>query len=275
MKDRNFDRFAILLIDNVVELTLHRYAKDQQVLEQSGSSSCDPKKMRKALGNYFGDKVDFAEKQELINQNTSKSIQKLHDFRNTSYHQGLRHEGVLHSLAIFYFRNTCTLLKAYKPPFWMWNGSDKISHRAMKYLGTLSSGNPSDYFMAAYERLDAAVIFGQSYYESENSKEITNSTVENPKKSKKTKRDNWLEAESGKEFLEWLISDYNWSVKSDPILGWRSQHKTLKNQTNYHEVLEQYCNFMRNTYNIRLALEESADALDHFIEMESEITRGK
>ena len=224
----------------------------------------------------------------------------------------------MHSLAIFYFRNTCTLLKAYKPPFWMWNGSDKISHRAMKYLGTLSAGNPSDYFMAAYERLDelvalieedlirdladdmsrstdstneniclianngvdhrkrdAAVIFGQSYYESENSKEITNSTAENPEKSKKTKRDNWLEAESGKEFLEWLISDYNWSVKSDPILGWRSQHKTLKNQTNYHEVLEQYCNFMRNTYNIRLALEESADALDHFIEMESEITRGK
>ena len=39
----------------------------------------------------------------------------------------------------------------------MWNGSDKISHRAMKYLGTLSSGNPSDYFMAAYERLDELV----------------------------------------------------------------------------------------------------------------------
>jgi hypothetical protein len=30
MGDRNFDRFAILLIDNVVELTLDRYAKDKR-----------------------------------------------------------------------------------------------------------------------------------------------------------------------------------------------------------------------------------------------------
>jgi hypothetical protein len=30
MRDRNFDRFALMLIDNVVELTLHNHAEDKQ-----------------------------------------------------------------------------------------------------------------------------------------------------------------------------------------------------------------------------------------------------
>ena len=304
MKDRNFDRFAILLTDNIVELTLDKYAQDKKDLMQNGLLPYDPQ-IKKALGQKFPEKVTFA-KDKLIDQTTSESIKKLHFFRNTSYHQGLRHEGVLHSLAIFYFRNTCTLLKAYNPPDWMWRSSNKISHRSMKYLGTLSSGNPSEHFMAAYERLDelgssieenliadltadmsseitsvdenihliaandtdqkerdSAVIFGQAYYE-----------VENPRKQIENE---YTTAKSKKNLLDWLIDDYNWEIKTDPIPEWRSKQNILARETNYHKALEQYCNIMteKKYLRFRLALEDSAGTLDHLAEMESEIARGK
>ena len=137
--DRNFDRFALMLIDNVAELTLHRYAQDKagenDMWGQLGKPKYDAKLIEKALGQNFDNKAKVASKLGLIDNSLCESILNLHSFRNTAYHKGLRHEGILHSLAIFYFRNVCDLLKSYNPRYWSWSSADKVSYRARKYLG--------------------------------------------------------------------------------------------------------------------------------------------
>lgn len=126
--DRNFDRFALVLIDNVVELTLHKFAQDKssenKMWGDHDNTKHDPKVIKNALGQNFDAKAKAASKLGLINEALCESILNLHSFRNTTYHKGLRHERILHSLAIFYFRNTCNLLKAYEPVWWTQSNSD-------------------------------------------------------------------------------------------------------------------------------------------------------
>lgn len=311
MRDRNHDRFAILLIDNVAELTLHRYAQDEvskhESFNVSGSLNNTPKSMRKALGQNFEEKVKFAFKQGLIDQYMSQSILKLHSFRNTSYHQGLRHEGILHSLAIFYFRNICNLLKAYHPNDWGWISSWQISYRAVKYLGDselfayepqlfisaynrldqvvasfkenligdlaadmealINSADKNIHFLAGYssckEKRDRAIIFAQVYalYMIEDAEAIA-------------KRIGYI-PQVEKDLFDWLIDNYNWPIKHDPVPGWKLRHHSLTRETNYHTALKKYCDFMSQAELIESALEESAADLDYHLEMESEIARGK
>ena len=45
----------------------------------------------------------------------------------TVYHQGRRHEGILHSLAIFYFQNACAVLEGFEPSWWSTGSGDRIS----------------------------------------------------------------------------------------------------------------------------------------------------
>ena len=126
MSDRNFDRFALMLIDNVVELTLHRYVQDKagenEMWGRLGNPKHDPKVIEKALGQNFDIKVKASAKLGLIDDSVCESILNLHSFRNTAYHKGLRHEKILHSLVVFYPRNACSLLKAYEPRWWSWGG---------------------------------------------------------------------------------------------------------------------------------------------------------
>jgi len=151
LRDRNFDRFAIMLIDNLVEVTLHQYAEDQKAKSNTGWSNkaaTDPK-IEAALGPRFDAKLQLAQSTGLISNDICESIRCLHVFRNTAYHRGLRHEGILHSLALFYFKNACTVLEGYSPLFWSSSSRDQISHRAMKYLGNIDFFNPREAFMSA------------------------------------------------------------------------------------------------------------------------------
>ena len=95
--DRNFDRFALMLIDNVAELTLHQYARDKVGQSQSWMRTRKPEYDEKlaasALGRNFSDKAKFALSTDLIDEAMCNSLRYLHSFRNTAYHQGLRHVG--------------------------------------------------------------------------------------------------------------------------------------------------------------------------------------
>lgn len=143
IRDRNFDRFALMLIDNVVELTLHRYARDKagenKMRSHLVTPKLNPRVIEKALGQNFDAKVKAGVKLGLIESSICESILYLHSFRNTAYHKGLRHEKILRSLVIF-FRSARAILKLYKPTCWSWGSYDKISHRAMKYLGKETFG---------------------------------------------------------------------------------------------------------------------------------------
>lgn len=61
LKDRNFDRFALMLIDNVVEVTLHQHALDicfdAELHRPWVGPRYDPKLVAGALGSYFGAEI--------------------------------------------------------------------------------------------------------------------------------------------------------------------------------------------------------------------------
>jgi hypothetical protein len=162
--DRNYDRFAIMLVDNVVELLLHRHAQvinetfqyDQQIragiqrltndlpskalkeIPTPGKMFCQhettEKEIRSALGKYFETKVALARKTGLMDAAVAGSINELHSIRNTAYHAGKKHEGTLNSLAAFYITLACKIFQQFSEFGFSSCSEDNIPYRAQKYL---------------------------------------------------------------------------------------------------------------------------------------------
>ena len=310
VSDRNFDRFALMLVDNVVELTLHRFIQDRasenEMWGKIDRPKHDPKIIEKALGHNFDNKAKAARKLGMLEEQLCESILNLHSFRNTSYHRGLRHEGILHSLAIFYFRNACKVLKAYEPRFWSWSSTDKISYRARKYLGDPNLFDHRERYLSAYNRLDevAASMDYDLVRDLSNDMKSTIETIDeaidflaNDGPQKKTRDEVVIDAQvwhlaftdEGREFarangckesnvagyVEWLSNNYNWKFKSDPIQGWRARLASLVHEKNPHKALKRYCDFMHQTEDIRSMISESAAQLDSWIQQQIDIARGK
>ena len=79
----------------------------------------------------------------------------------------------------------------------------------------------------------------------------------------------------GKHIVEWLIENYKWPVLDDPVPGWKGRLASLKCEKNKHLALKKYCNFMKQTEEIREMLEEQAYRLDAHIQLLVDQARGK
>ncbi len=307
--DRNFDRFALMLIDNVIELTLHEFIQDKArwdgILTSYKASEYDKKAIEEGLGRNFDNKVKTARKIGIIHNIDHEAIINIHSYRNSAYHKGLRHEKILHSLAIFYFRNACSLLMGYEPKSLRYSGTDKISYRAMKYLGNLNPLNDDKaIFHTAYSRLDhiASLIpenlIGDLSEDISETIDSTNEIIDfleknNPERknrneviidaqiwgfafTEKVKRfatKNKCKAETIQEYIDWIRHSYSLPITSDPILSWRKRHQALIQETDYNQAIKKYCNFLRQTEEIRAQLQRSAGSLSGFIEEQMEIAR--
>lgn len=310
VSERNFDRFALMLIDNVVELTLHRFAQDRASDNDSwkllGKVKHDPKVVEQALGQNFDNKVKGARKLGLLDETLCESILNLHSFRNTAYHRGLRHDGILHSITIFYFRSACTLLESYKPLYWSWSSADAISHRAMKYLGVPRLGRHEEDFKAAYRRLDCVAasmkedLIGDLAH---NMSEVIDAVdqeldfLANDAPQRRTRNQVVIESQAwpfaftdeAKAYakangykdtdlsglVQWVTENYDWPVNGDPVCSWRARLNALKVEKSYHRALKRYCDFMRQTDDLRSHIGEAAVQLDSYIQQQIDIARGK
>jgi hypothetical protein len=310
IEDRNFDRFALLLVDNVVELTLHQFARDRASENEMWGSlrepKYDPKAVEGALGQKFDAKVKLAVKLQLVEPAVGESLLRLHAFRNTAYHRGLRHEGILHSLTVFYFTIACEVLKAYKPRAWSWGSLEAMSHRARKYLGDVHSNGPAEAFPKAYDRLSEVAASLRSALTTDLSADMqstvdaTNDTIQfladdSPEKmtrdeaiiqsqawamaftqeGKSFARDNGCRESTFAGYVEWLARNFPWSVRVDPVPSWQSRLASLKREKNNHLALKRYSDFMRQTDSIRSTLHEAAVQLDAYIDEQIDRARGK
>lgn len=75
VRERNFDRFALMLVDNVVELVLHQHAKDEVMMGRPLGSNEKPKPEWKtalaATGQSFDAKVRYARETAIISAATA------------------------------------------------------------------------------------------------------------------------------------------------------------------------------------------------------------
>ncbi len=311
MRDRNFDRFALMLIDNVVELTLHQYAQDRsyesEMSRRHGASGDDTKAVIAALGPRFDSKVKLARERGLLSNEVCDSIQYLHSFRNTAYHRGLRHERILHSLALFYFNNACSVLASYSPMFWSSSSEDRIPHRAMKYLGKANFWDSEKAFQSAWERLREVAasmadslssdLHGDMRETIDRVDQQMQFLADESPLGKKSRNQVILDcqawalafSEEGKAYaqaqqapktsvggyVEWFGNNYPWATKTDPIPGWRNRLNSLETEKNQHRALKKYCEFMNQTEDLREQISESASQLDAHIQHLIDVARGK
>jgi hypothetical protein len=131
-------RFALMLSDNIVELTLHRHAKEKRKQLKANSWRAESyeheKALDKALGRWFDEKVRFATLIGKLSPELGESVRIAHQFRNDVYHVGLQHEAVLPVLAAFYFELTCRICADYEIRSWGYDPGQDIPERAKKYI---------------------------------------------------------------------------------------------------------------------------------------------
>jgi hypothetical protein len=314
MRDRNFDRFALMLVDNVVELTLHQYAQDKntqnEMWRRFKQPETDPKAVAAALGPHFDAKVKLAKATGMISADTGETIQYLHSFRNAAYHRGLRHERILHALSLTYFREACSILADHVPGgTWMSSSTDRISHRAMKYLGGMKTPFARrESFPPAFERLrDVADAMGDTlvadlHADMERTVKrvdealafLEENVSSKPKKTRKqivvdaqvwpiafTDEGRSFAAKNGgpdtpvPKYVEWLLANYPVPTRTDPVHSWRKRVASLKSEKKPHAALKKYCDFMNQTQEIRDRIHEHADGLESWIQDRIDEARGK
>ncbi len=310
IKDRNFDRFALMLIDNIAELALHEYAADKASENEScgrrDSPKYDPKAVAAALGQHFDAKVKFARNTEFISSEFAESFLYVHMFRNTAYHRGVRHEGILHAISLLYFRSICSVLEARSEQAgWSWSSRDQVSHRAMKYLGLIQYGqfgkDWSKSFVFAFRRLrdvaesmgdtlvddlsldmrraidhaDGALDFLEKNSPRRGGETITRDTlivdaqvwhIFHTEEAQLFAIHNGCKDFVIAPYVEWLKVNYPWPTRSDPVPSWRKRLDSLQAEKNPHVALKKYCDFMSQTEDLRERINASAGALDQHLD---------
>lgn len=65
------------------------------------------------------------------------------------------------------------------------------------------------------------------------------------------------------------------ALPEGPVPGWRNRLRNLRSEKNANKAIKKYCDFMKQTNDIRLTLEEVESEIDGYIELQAEILRGK
>jgi hypothetical protein len=310
LNDANYQRFALMLVDNAMELTLHRYANDKynenEMWGKLSEPRHDPKAVATAMGQHFESKVKLARVTGLIDQSACNSIITLHSFRNQIYHRGVCYEKILAALSLFYFKIACDVFEKYSPPWYSWSSGQTITHRARKYLGNKPLNNIQELHVKACQRLKE-VSEGMPLRLIEDLSAHMESVIENvdgminflsqdgPEKrtreqvivdcqawqfafteeGKQFARENHCPAKTMAEYIDWISSTYNWPHRSDPIESWQKRLESLKSETDHHEALKKYKDFMDQTEDLREKIDESATQLDRYIQEQIDLARGK
>jgi hypothetical protein len=307
LQDANYKRLSLMLIDNAVELALQKHAEESKGRQWDVKDKPPEyqKALSEALGQRFDTKVKFGRMSNLLTDEAAHSINTLHSYRNQLYHQGLVHEGILHVLALFYFRIVCELLASLPMRGISWGSSLRIPHRAAKYIGNPPFHDPHKLFPSVWTRLKEvsdAIPFDLT---ADLSAALTDMIEETDRlinhiagayPGKQTRDEIVMEAQAwriaftdeGKEFaasnscpestvggyVDWFGRNYKFTFSKDPVLAWRNRLTALKRERSPHMALKKYQEFVSQTEFIRESIEASAAALDAELDRQIDAARG-
>ncbi|MDA8030968.1 MAG: hypothetical protein MPJ22_05620 [Pirellulales bacterium] len=289
--DEDLDRFALMLVDNAVEIALHKHAWGNAPINSW------PEPGQKGNQGDFRKKVQLAKTTGIISLETEESINFLHELRNSSYHRGRSYKRVIHSLTIFYFKVACKLLQDHRPLFI--STSSELPYRAAKYLGDVALPAPlpypeqlsaaKKYFGVAWERLIKAADALRSDLRNDLVQDMTKTIYDahemieflagRPSKEnrKEAVKDVMAEcfawspeakecavelgfAKPGEDFeplkfAVFLMTKDKFPGSHDPIPQWKTRLNSLKNKQNdQNAAVKKYFTFMEDTEKTRANL---------------------
>jgi hypothetical protein len=246
----NFDRFSLMLIDNVVELTMHNlalsYSASNYAAKAFGGVTYDDEIIKRALGRSFDDKANALMHFGSVSSEECESIKILHNYRNEAHHQGAKHPGIINSLASFYFHISSSLLIKFPYGFDYGIPLD-IPYRVQKYVGTAPEGGRiNSAFASAFLRLH----------------ELSYSTLGKFKDDLVSSMHQLVETADAE--LNFLCSDdstfntrdevirkgLSRNIK-DPVPSWRRRLEKLEGEVCRHRLLKLYTGFVFSTSDIR------------------------
>ncbi len=299
LADVNYKRLALMLIDNAMELALHRHAENDKQPDWLRDKPPPEylKALTEALGQRFEAKVRFARITNLISDDVAQTIDILHSYRNQLYHQGVVHEGILHGLTVLYFRVVCDVLTTIPTHGYSWSSGHKIPHRAIKYIGKPPFRDVFTLLPSVWARLKmvseslpfslVADLHSEMTAITDETERLLDFLVEaDPDKRSRDEHvvdcQAWRIAftEKGKRFalanacpvetvggyVDWLAKNYKFDFRKDPVPGWRTRIAALAREDDLHMALKKHQDFMNQTTFVREAIEASAAALDQEIQ---------
>ncbi|WP_411330816.1 hypothetical protein [Desulfovibrio desulfuricans] len=296
IKDTNYDRFALILIDNAVELALHNYAESyKHNLKKLYKDDKEKyKKVRKAQGNSFYDKLSLVECDSLITHKHKTSINLLHKFRNEAYHAGLVHDKIMHSLTIFYFKIACDVfITLYNYDTCIYN-KDNIPYRAFKYISLKNKFN----FIHVWCKLKEIIEINENTLIndlSSNMLSIINRTDINieflgqhsPGIEGRNQAVIWSQVlptifhegdfntfDPTEKLLKSTIENGTLRFKKDPIDNWRKQYGILIMAKDEHNALNLYCEFIEETRGFCKIIQDRKNELEQILEDEYQDSKG-
>lgn len=307
--DANNARFALMLCDNIVELTLHQYAKDKRnelkAFSWRNETFEHEKALEKALNRYFHEKVKLAKLIGKLSEDVSESIRIGHLFRNDVYHVGLQHEAVLPTVAAFYFDLACQLCADYEVHSWGYSPGQPIPERTRKYLKDSrhfmnfsneykaaclalksKSGHDNKQFVEALADHMDAVIEQQDeciHYIGENApyRQTRDAVVVScqswplafNEEGRRFARKNGFPGGTPFALVDWLEKNYPLKFRGDPVPSWLQRAKRLRGQSDPHKALKMYRSFMDDTSELRESINESTGAVDQYVDEQIERAR--
>lgn len=137
-RNPSYARFAIILIDNVVELIAQRICNEEVRNDdfwiKLGRPKLSNKQRQNALGQRFDKKILFCRSMDKLSADQADAIQICHKYRNELYHTGLKYQNVIWDIAHFYYDiATSVLAEKYSPGYW--SSSSIVSPAVERHAG--------------------------------------------------------------------------------------------------------------------------------------------
>lgn len=308
--DRNCDRFAFMLIDNVVELTLFEFVQEEKAIARLGGPKLSGRGvLPDGLERYFDKKVSFAVQQQVLSQSSADTIRSLHEFRNIVYHGGARHESVLHQLAVLYLKMCCSLLAKFERKVLMRVSTGKeIPYRVRKYLGLehfSSFLKFRDQYKAVLIRISGIAdmlnydIFTELLADVESLIKSVDNDIEYITLSKIVANDRTsvvIECQAREllfrektkkvvsklgppqfstvdECVKWLVVYYPGIIRSDPVPSWRRRLIALRSERDEQVFFKKYYELVKAAKPLFELMREYAEVVDAAVEEQVESMR--
>jgi hypothetical protein len=143
-----YARFALLLVDNAVELMLHRICRNEMLeddlMRAVGKAAYSDEFRERVLGQHFGEKVKFAHRIDAITADERDVILISHARRNELYHRGIRHDDLIHPFAWEYHRVGCDLFAKFRQGGWIWPPPRPLSEAVLRHWGSDDDSWPDE-----------------------------------------------------------------------------------------------------------------------------------